>query len=62
MEVYDGEVRLGTTPLTWVFKAGTYQLRLVDANGDSRLFSVEVKTGQENEYTVRFSDLPRDPR
>ncbi|HLL06223.1 MAG TPA: hypothetical protein VK539_36965 [Myxococcaceae bacterium] len=62
VEVYDGEVRLGTTPLTWVFKAGTYRLRLVDANGDSRLFSVEVKTDQENEYTVRFSDLPRDPR
>ncbi|MBN1210419.1 MAG: protein kinase [Myxococcaceae bacterium] len=57
--VYDGQTSLGTTPLVKVpLNAGTYRLRLVDPEGNSRLFSAPVDVAKEKKYTIRLGDLP----
>ncbi|MDY7230876.1 protein kinase domain-containing protein [Hyalangium rubrum] len=60
--VFDGQVKLGTTPLEKVpLTAGTYKLRIIDSEGASRLFSAPVGVAKDNKYTIRVSDLPMYP-
>ncbi|EAU62884.1 serine/threonine kinase PKN13, putative [Stigmatella aurantiaca DW4/3-1] len=60
--VFDGNTSLGTTPLRKVpLQAGTYRLRIVDSEGQSRLFSAPVELAKERKYTIRVSDLPLYP-
>jgi serine/threonine-protein kinase len=59
--VYDGQTKLGTTPFRVPLPAGTYRLRLVDPDGNSRLFSAPVELAKEKKYTIRLSDLPMYP-
>jgi serine/threonine-protein kinase len=57
--VFDGQTSLGTTPLMKVpLQAGTYRLRVVDPEGNSRLFSAPVELAKDNKYTIKVSDLP----
>jgi len=57
--VYDGATSLGTTPLLKLpLQVGTYRLRVVDPEGNSRLFSAPVELAKEKKYTIRLSDLP----
>ncbi|HVG57967.1 MAG TPA: protein kinase [Hyalangium sp.] len=57
--VFDGQTSLGTTPLTKVpLPAGTYRLRVVDPDGNSRMFSAPVELAKDNKYTIKVSDLP----
>ncbi len=57
--VFDGDNRLGTTPLKKVaLPVDTYRLRVVDPDGASRMLSAPIKPGQVTEMTVRLSDLP----
>jgi serine/threonine-protein kinase len=57
--VYDGATSLGTTPLQKLpLQVGTYRLRIVDPEGNSRLFSAPVELAKEKKYTIRLSDLP----
>ena len=57
--VFDGNTSLGTTPLMKVpLQAGTYRLRVVDPEGNSRLFSAPVELAKDNKYTIKVSDLP----
>jgi serine/threonine-protein kinase len=57
--VFDGQTSLGTTPLMKVpLPAGTYRLRVVDPEGNSRLFSAPVELAKDNKYTIKVSDLP----
>jgi serine/threonine-protein kinase len=39
-------------------QGGTYRLRIVDSDGNSRLFSSPVAIAKDNKYTIRVSDLP----
>ncbi|WP_225414213.1 serine/threonine-protein kinase [Stigmatella hybrida] len=60
--VFDGNTPLGTTPLRKVpLQAGTYRLRIVDPDGQSRLFSAPVELAKERKYAIRVSDLPLYP-
>ncbi|MDC0708331.1 serine/threonine protein kinase [Stigmatella sp. ncwal1] len=60
--VFDGNTSLGTTPLRKVpLQVGTYRLRIVDSEGQSRLFSAPVELAKERKYTIRVSDLPLYP-
>jgi serine/threonine protein kinase, bacterial len=60
--VFDGNTSLGTTPLRKVpLQAGTYRLRIVDPEGQSRLFSAPVELAKERKYAIRVSDLPLYP-
>jgi serine/threonine-protein kinase len=57
--VFDGNTSLGTTPLVKVpLQGGTYRLRIVDPEGNSRLFSAPVTIAKDNKYTITVSDLP----
>ncbi|WP_224248679.1 serine/threonine-protein kinase [Hyalangium gracile] len=57
--VFDGNTLLGTTPLMKVpLQAGTYRLRILDSDGNSRLFSAPVVVAKDNKYTITVSDLP----
>jgi serine/threonine-protein kinase len=57
--VFDGQTSLGTTPLLKVpLPAGTYRLRVVDPEGNSRMFSGVVEVAKDNKYTIKVSDLP----
>ena len=57
--VFDGATSLGTTPLQKLpLQVGTYRLRIVDSEGNSRLFSAPVELAKEKKYTIRLSDLP----
>jgi serine/threonine-protein kinase len=57
--VYDGATSLGTTPLIKLpLQVGTYKLRIVDSEGNSRLFSAPVELAKERKYAIRLSDLP----
>jgi serine/threonine-protein kinase len=57
--VYDGATSLGTTPLIKLpLQVGTYRLRILDPEGNSRLFSAPVELAKEKKYTIRLSDLP----
>jgi serine/threonine-protein kinase len=57
--VFDGQTSLGTTPLMKVpLPAGTYRLRVVDPEGNSRMFSGVVEVAKDNKYTIKVSDLP----
>jgi serine/threonine-protein kinase len=60
--VFDGQTSLGTTPLVKVpLNAGTYRLRVVDPEGNSRLFSAPVELAKEKRYNIRVYDLPMYP-
>ncbi|WP_224362021.1 serine/threonine protein kinase [Hyalangium versicolor] len=57
--VFDGNTLLGTTPLVKVpLQAGTYRLRILDSDGNSRVFSAPVIVAKDNKYTITVSDLP----
>ncbi|QRN93772.1 protein kinase [Archangium violaceum] len=57
--VFEGDNRLGTTPLRKVpLPVATYRLRVVDPDGASRLLSAPIKPGEHTEMTVRVGDLP----
>jgi serine/threonine protein kinase, bacterial len=57
--VFDGNTLLGTSPLMKVpLTAGTYRLRILDSEGNSRMFSAPVVVAKDNKYTIVVSDLP----
>ncbi|MBX5484733.1 MAG: hypothetical protein IRZ16_23160 [Myxococcaceae bacterium] len=60
--VYDGDTRLGTTPLIKVpLPKGVYRLRVMDPDSKYRMLSVPIRAGEEQKLKIRVSDLPLDP-